>query len=82
MFCWCKTQTYQEENYMQSKKTIIVGGITGFVIPIILFVFDLHKLPFIELLGIGIFIGLIIGLLIRGGSKLMSKSKSQNEKAS
>jgi len=60
---------------MQNKKPFIVGGTTGTVTPIIFIIFDLQELPIIQSLGICLGIGLIIGLLFWGSSKLTNNSK-------
>lgn len=57
---------------MENKKSYIVGGTTGIVMPIIYYVFNLQELSLIMVLGIGLLVGLIIGLLIKGVSRLMS----------
>ena len=61
---------------MQKDNNIINSATFGLMFAIIFFIMNLDKLPFVEVLGISIAIGLLFGLLSRGISKLMNKSKS------
>jgi len=58
---------------MQSKKNFIRGAIFGVVIVVIYFILNLDKVSFVEAVGISIVVGLILGLLSLGVSKLMNK---------